>query len=440
MDHYNDNTRQDATESLRSFFVQYPSSLHQNLNIFIPKLLSRSVDMHFNVRKHFVSCLEYVFRNVGSNEIQPFFPVIMAHLNCAMTHINEDIQSDSLKFLGLCLDVFPNLFLENCEKVFHNFLDIVYQSQGLSLGGKDHSQTSTAKIIKGDVSIQPIGKLTSAKIKKDILEKLLKIVSLVFMPIRCQTTLHRTVSHVELIIGKSPVRFSLFKYKCIEHQGEYLSSDNYHKEEDTRLSDGVKSIKGKIMSFVPVLFQCWNDCRSSSYTSSATEKESTLQIMMSVVSMLRNIVSSQAGKKEMKSFVKAYFYDFAKYFLESFPISLNLGSKMSTKQTQKGSRINAISLNIFICEIYCKMISSSQSLEKDNFRELERVLGYIRSLSHDLKMNNVPESLDHIQETVCIIMELLFNLNCSKDKGKNFFYFQNTFIAYMHCDYIFTRM
>ena len=427
MDHYNDNTRQDATESLKNFFMQYPLSLHQKLNIFIPKLLSRSVDVHFNVRKHFVSCLEYVFKNVRSNEIQPFFPVIMAHLNCAMTHINEDIQADSLKFLGLCLDLFPNHFLENCEKVFHNFLDIVYQSQGLSLGGEDHSQTSAAKILKRDVSLQPIGKLTSAKIKKDILEKLLRIVSLVFMPIRCQAALNRNESHTELVINKSEVRFSLFKYKCLEHQGEYLSGYNYHKEEETRLSDGIKLIKRKILSFVPVLFQCWNDCRSSSGTSSTTEKESALQIMTSIVSMLRNIASSQSGKKEMESFVKAYLYDFTKYFLESFPTSLNLGTKMSGKHTQKGSKINVINLNIFICEIYCKMISSNQSFDKDNFNELERILDYIRSLSHDLKMNNIAESLDYIQETVCILMELLFNLKCSKDKGKDFFPFPKYF-------------
>ena len=414
MDHYNDNTRKDATESLKNFFLQYPSSLHQKLSIVIPKLLSKSMDLHYSVRKNFLSCLEHIFQNSGSTEIQPFFPVVMAHLSCAMTHINEEIQTDSLKFLGLCLDLFPLLFLENCEKVFHNFLDMVYQSQGLTGGGKNLS--STVKSFSRDVLVKPIGKLTSPKVKKDILEKLLKIVSLVFTTNSNDFRLQRNMGYLEVPFEKSRSKFCLVKYGLLDYQKDYVSCNTHSKKIENVFPDGARAVKDGILSFVPALFQCWNDCKASSGTSSVVE-DSSMQIMTSIASILRDITSSLAASNEVEFFTKTYFYDFTKCFLENFPFSFNIAHKKQARHSQKELNTSIISLNISICEVYCNMIGCNQALALDNASQLKGVLGYIRSLSHDIRLSKIAECLDSVQEMVCILLELLFRWESHSDVG-----------------------
>jgi len=415
MDHYNDNTRKDATESLKNFFLQYPSSLHQRLSIVMPKLLSKSVDLHYNVRKNFMSCLEHIFQNVGSTEIQPFFPVIMAHLSCAMTHINEEIQTDSLKFLGLCLELFPLHFLENCEKVFHNFLDMVYQSQGLTVGRKNVANSSTVKSFNRDVLVKPIGKLSSPKVKKDILEKLLKIVSLVFTSNNNVSRLPGNMGHFEFPFEKSGNKFCLTKYGLLGYEKDSLACN----KREVIFLDGAKAVKDTILTFIPALFQCWNDCKASSGTSSVME-DSSMQIMTSIASILRDITSSLAASSDMELFTRTYFYDFTKYFLENFPFSFNIAYKKQAKHPQQELSASTISLNISICEVYCIMIGCNQALALENSSQLKGVLGYIRSLSHDVKLNKIGDCLDSVQEMVCILLELLFRWESHSDVDKIF--------------------
>ena len=339
----------------------------------------------------------------------------MAHLSCAMTHINEDIQADSLKFMDLCLDLFPALFLESCEKVFPNFLGMVYQSQGPSVGKKELSKINITKIINQSVLIQPIGKMSNAKTRKDILEKLLKIVSLVFLPNSRQSNPNKVRTHVDFLVSKSSDRFSLFKYKCLEHQCGNFSNDFHGDERELVVSDKIKSIRSAIMSFVPVLFECWNDCRGSDATRSNIGNDSTLQIMTSIISILRGITSSQVENKEIASFTDTHLADFRHFFLEEFPFSFSIACRKAAKHKQMETKVDEVVINSSICEVYCKMICSNQSIA--DLRQLEKIIGYIKSLSYSGIMSKMADCVDSIQETVCILVELVMKWNNSRAQG-----------------------
>lgn len=419
--HYNDNIRQDATESLKHFFIQFPSSLHHNLNLFITKLLGKSVDLHFVVRKNFISCLEHVFKNVTQGEIQPFFPVVMAHLNCAMTHINEEIQSDSLKFLDLCLDYFPDLFIENCDKVFHSFLDMVSQSQGSSLGKYGGSKKNKSQINR-DVLIKPDGKMSSLRAKKDALEKLLKIVSLVFIQRKESMGMDHPSSNCnQIVVNRSRGNFILHKYKCVDDHNKEVSGEIQSGLKIPLETEKVMSIKNLILSFLPVLFHCWNDCNPSSYTLSSVDKknDSALSIMCSIVFVLKSVVSSQVGTEYLKVFIQDYFEDFEKYILAFFPFSWN---STQSQTLNHGLQNGILNVNIAICEIYCKLFASYPPLAKDSYGNFEKVLDYVKSVSYGLRSSKKIDSLESIQEVIAVLVQVLFKSRCKdlKDIGKMF--------------------
>ncbi len=52
------------------------------------------------VRQSVQRLYKQIMPHVSSDMIGPFFPVLSAHLCCAMTHIHDDIQLDSLSLLG----------------------------------------------------------------------------------------------------------------------------------------------------------------------------------------------------------------------------------------------------------------------------------------------------------------------------------------------------
>lgn len=416
LSHYNDNTRQDATESLKHFFIQYPASLHQNLSIFLPKLLSRSVDVHFNVRKNFISCLEHVFKNVTKQEIQPFYPVIMAHLSCAMTHINEEIQSDSLKLLDLCLDWFPSLFLKSCDKVFHNFLDMVSQSQGSSI--KKHcgtkNGTSQPFSINTSMSVKPIGKLSSMKSRKDALEKLQKMVSLVLTMKRTQNL------HVESDCNQGNVNmagndFLLLKYSYFDNQKREKLDRIPSTKRETVSSNSLESMKGLILSFMPILFHFWNDCNPASFTSSSASKanELALPIMVSIVSIFKAVATSEPQGKHSNSFTGDYFEDFEKYVLEYFPFSIYT---LQNKPVKPDLQSNILNLNSSICQIFCKVLVSSPSRANDSSDNLEKILNYLKSIILCSRGSKKLDQLGPVQETVSTLIEAFLKL---RSKGSN---------------------
>ena len=75
------------------------------------------------VRQTVQKVLRLVFIEVSSIQIAPFFPILSAHLCCAMTHINDDIQQDSLVILDLCLENCPELVTASSNKIMPNFIE-----------------------------------------------------------------------------------------------------------------------------------------------------------------------------------------------------------------------------------------------------------------------------------------------------------------------------
>jgi hypothetical protein len=83
--------------------------------------------------------------------MRPFVPVVVAHLICGLTHINEEIQFDSLKVFDLLLSRFPTLLLSDAHKLLPLLVRLISRQKQLagtaatssSSGGGRNSLLST---------------------------------------------------------------------------------------------------------------------------------------------------------------------------------------------------------------------------------------------------------------------------------------------------------
>eukprot|EP00794_Sanderia_malayensis_P003756 gene3756-4278_t len=397
LSHYNQNTRQDASLALKDFFIQHPTVLRQNLSQVIPKLLEKSVDSDHIVRKNFISCLRHVFSNITEQEIYPFFSFIMAHLNCAMTHINEDIQLDSFQFLDICLESFPKVFMKDSTKVLPSILSLIsYKQNSRSTKfdkGTKQSHKGISSLVSQEISIDPTSKISSLKTKQAVLERLLKISSLIFKSNDACGLLGRN-SENEIYLSQTISHVQLHKFPPQVDNATSMAIDRLGVEETVSIyKTDPKKI---ILSHLPALFQCWNEAKLANFSNnplSNAAKDSSMPSMLTISEIIKlNIMDlSLSNSDTLTSLGDSFFDDFIKFFMKDFPYS---SADLSDKYQKKASSTavigdTAVLLNINICCTYVKLLKSETG-EKVRVHLLicRKVLRYIQSLLANAEANS----------------------------------------------------
>ena len=163
LQHYNAGMKHDALQGLKELITTDPSILQSHLPVILERLSELFVDKDNVVRSAVLKILKNVFHKISLSQLRPFFPVISAHICCAMTHIQDDIQLDSLPLLDLCLELYPSLVISSTSQLLPNFIEqISHQSQSGN-GSKAKERT---------LLVNPNSKLSSKKWRIKVLDRL----------------------------------------------------------------------------------------------------------------------------------------------------------------------------------------------------------------------------------------------------------------------------
>ncbi|KAJ8353887.1 hypothetical protein SKAU_G00214540 [Synaphobranchus kaupii] len=95
--HYSGGVKQGALVGLRELLSLHPHLLDQHLSSVLSEVAAVFTDKDATVRAAAVRLLRFVAQCVPAERVAPFFPLLSAHLTCAMTHIVEGIQEDALR-------------------------------------------------------------------------------------------------------------------------------------------------------------------------------------------------------------------------------------------------------------------------------------------------------------------------------------------------------
>ena len=103
-----------------------------------------------------ISLLQLVLQATPNDSIAPFFPILSAHLSCAMTHIQEDIQMDSLAVLDLILQFYPRLLTAQSRQLLTIFVQQISQQKKKTFGWAENDGETENKL-----TIKPGSKISS---------------------------------------------------------------------------------------------------------------------------------------------------------------------------------------------------------------------------------------------------------------------------------------
>lgn len=100
-----------------------------------------------------------------AERVAPFFPLLSAHLSCAMTHIETGIQEDAINVLDVFLEHYPALLAARPAVLLTNFLEMISHRQN-SGGAK---KASDSKAWTWALSINPNRAVTSQQWRLSVL-------------------------------------------------------------------------------------------------------------------------------------------------------------------------------------------------------------------------------------------------------------------------------
>lgn len=168
-DHHNSNVRLSGVEGVTELLVaDRDTILIEMANIF-RRVLPLVSDRDPLIRQAVLKLFRMVFASGQERKIAGFFPLLSTHLCCAMTHICDDVQQDSLKFFDILLDRFPIEVTGNMSQMLIQiFMEQI--STQVSVGkGANKGRT---------LMINPSSRQSSQKARAKILDRVRKALPL----------------------------------------------------------------------------------------------------------------------------------------------------------------------------------------------------------------------------------------------------------------------
>lgn len=162
MHHHNSANRNEGLRFLKEIITNHPNEISKHLGDIIQGICQLALDIEKDVRRECFKALSLVFASQTSDLISPFFNVVTSYLRCAMTHINIQIQEDSLSLLDCLLLYTPQLVASNSDSIFSCFLDMI---------SKIRTDTKPERTLTTNLG----RKLTGVKWRSKVLDRLLGI-------------------------------------------------------------------------------------------------------------------------------------------------------------------------------------------------------------------------------------------------------------------------
>ncbi|XP_061186098.1 testis-expressed protein 10 homolog [Saccostrea echinata] len=365
--HYSTTVRLDAVNGLRELLSSHPELLEHRLSQTIDRISQLMVDKDPAVRSALIKLFRQIVPSVHLHKIRPFFPIVSAHVCCAMTHIYEDIQSDSLQVLDIFLEYYPSLIVDQSSQIIPNFIEqISHQNASKKFNAGSRS-----------LSVKPDGKIQAHKWRIQVLSRLGRLMS-TLIESTGPLTLGPEVDEKEegsKVIWRDDEEVTCSP--CPRHfqsvwtapgcktstMKNLLSVEMEERGFNLREPHGVLKL---LETIVPILLECWVEA-------TATQHKAVEGSLLSVdaCSLRHNVVkiikllwqyAGQVIRLGWQSSVAHFLPDFHQHFMKFFPYSAHTSGQKSKKTPQDNEQQHTVhSLNITICDIMSYFLATNQT-------------------------------------------------------------------------------
>ena len=364
LNHHNANFRHDSLQGLRELFTLHPVVMASNLSVLLDKISPIFTDSSSVVRQALQLLLKHIIENVKKCCLVLFLPRLVTCMICAMTHINNAIQLDSLRYMQLFLTDYSDLLAKTAPKLLNFYLSLLtLQSNVIDIAKKDNT-VFTSKVGSAN-------KLVPSKTRLEIFSQLSELLkaSVDFITTNkthnsCLTTLGKpsfdVVNRKEiedqskqqcsqlLDLNKAIPNIKLFRNWGVQPPANaFVKNYSVKKVDDTRYLFSCFAAK-----LLPILFECWIES-GPIHSVDLDTKLAVSKLLLYIVRLVL-VYSGDSGISQLRDL---YSYQFQKCFLSYFPFNNLFKSEY------------IFLLNMYLCEITITLYGGINKLS-DNFSTL----------------------------------------------------------------------
>ncbi|XP_036395505.1 testis-expressed protein 10 homolog [Megalops cyprinoides] len=434
--HYSGGVKQGALAGLRELLSLHPHLLEQHLSSVLSEAAAVFTDKDAAVRAAAVRLLRFVAQCVPAERAAPFFPLLSAHLTCAMTHIVEGIQEDALRVLDVLLEHYPALLAARCTVLLRNFLELISQRR-LSRAGKSAEERKPGGGAWA-LSVNPGRTVSSQQWRLTVLTRLGCFLQAVVdeRPSEERGTPGGFLDGEEKgRCGVTPLELTWAEHtlkkgglQVFENSGAQPTAiSSFRLRPETEPGAGVaegllsaETVRGFASTLVPLLLEVWVEASTSEQgkTDSAhllgPEAMSLMYQVLTILQLLRCLTPERHQQDDLDAwFRSSYLNDFKHHFMKNFPYGLldvakhkKKGEMKRTKQQQVagaagGASVEPLALNLTLCQVMVSLSAPSQGGQDAEW------LGPIRGFVRETLSSGVKLSSKHLAALLEVVWKLV---------------------------------
>ncbi|XP_030836342.1 testis-expressed protein 10 homolog [Strongylocentrotus purpuratus] len=366
--HYNASIRSSAIQGTKTLLTTNPSLIPEHLPTLIPSISTAMTDKEGVVRQAGVALLRVIMDTLASHQMAPFFPTVCMHLCCAMTHIQEDVQLDSLVVMETILQHYPGLIAPHCKELLTNFINLISQQRN-KLGSSS------------SLKVNPSGKLAGQKWRLKVLQMLQKFLDVMrkskekeHLPERGEMSQTIKVDST----GAKPTYAPILKANGAfsgRPKPFILRTDQSVSNLGIDFLSDPEAILGMARTLIPLLLQCWGEVNlpakgqgqgESGVTLGQKEEETlgcVVAILQTLWSLLQRACDEKGNDSALDEMKKTYQRKISQQFHQGFPYSLHHAHTTTTtprrgssKPPAGSSHGSATPINLSACNLVLSIL------------------------------------------------------------------------------------
>lgn len=150
----------EAVSNLKDIILHQPEDFNKHLEEIIKIAANLALSIEKSDRKECFKILDLICSQTDERNLQPFFPILVTYLKCAMTHIKPSIQEDSLMMLDVLLKNAPQLMAHEKDEIFPPYLNMI---------SKMRVESNPERTLSSQLG----NKIMNIKWRKSVLERLI---------------------------------------------------------------------------------------------------------------------------------------------------------------------------------------------------------------------------------------------------------------------------
>ncbi|XP_016387574.1 testis-expressed sequence 10 protein homolog [Sinocyclocheilus rhinocerous] len=433
--HINSNIKQGALVGLRELLSAQPSMIELHASAVLSEVAALFTDKDGSVRAAAVRLLRFITQCIPAERVVPFFPLLSAHLTCAMTHISEAIQEDALRVLDVLLEHYPGLLSQRHTVLLTNFLELISQKRKAATGQDKSGKGGFALTISTNRSVTAqqwrltvllrLGSFLQAVVEERPLDEgVTSSIGLGMWAGEKGSVTSVDVSWEEHVFGKGRIQ-------VFENSGAVPTPHSaYRLRPDSKAGAGMnkelcsaETVQGFAGTLVPLLLEIWVEAAGGDHVQTdsghllSAEAMALMFQILTILQLLRRVSPHRDQKDILDAwFRNSYLADFKHHFMKNFPYGLLEVARHKKKADGKrirqqvaagtvaGGNVEPLALNVTLCQVMVTL-----SLRGQDHVEAEDAdwLGTIRVFIRETLSNGGKLSSKHLAALLEVVWRMI---------------------------------